>query len=106
MTTQSDELTSINVVPRFSRCTSGSLWKKGYFQDERPRARTCSPTLCIRSPAPGATSMANALQDLPFVQGRRVTNSACEWGHRVFPAGSGLGRVVPDLYTWGATRSS
>ena len=39
-------------------------------------------------------------QDLPFVQQKKVTNSACEWG-TACNAGAGLGRLVPDLYTVG-----
>jgi NitT/TauT family transport system substrate-binding protein len=39
-------------------------------------------------------------QDLPFMQGQEVANSACEWG-TACNAGAGMGRVVPDLYSVG-----
>src|SRR5215212_3322599 len=99
MTTPSDGLTSINVVPHFSRLHEWIALEEGYFQDEGLEPHMLSDVMHSVSSHRG-DAYGQRPQDLPFVQEQEVANSACEWG-TACNAGAGMGRVVPDLYSVG-----
>jgi NitT/TauT family transport system substrate-binding protein len=99
MTTSSDGLTPINVVPHFSRLHEWIALEEGYFQDEGLEPHMFTDVMHSVSTHHG-DEYGKRPQDLPFVEGQEVANSACEWGSAC-NAGAGMGRVVPDLYSVG-----
>ena len=99
MTTPSDKLTPINVVPHFSRLHEWIALEEGYFQDEGLEPHMLTDVMHSVSSHRG-DEYGQRPQDLPFTQGQEVANSACEWG-TACNAGAGMGRVVPDLYSVG-----
>src|SRR5215218_9010388 len=99
MSTPSDELTPIHVVPHFSRLHEWIALEEGYFQDEGLEPHMFTDVMHSVSTHHG-DEYGKRPQDLPFVEGQEVANSACEWGSAC-NAGAGMGRVVPDLYSVG-----
>ena len=99
MSTSSDEPTSINVVPHFSRLHEWIALEEGYFRDEGLEPRMLTDVMHSVSGHQG-DEYGQRPQDLPFVREEKVANSACEWG-TACNAGAGMGRVVPDLYSVG-----
>jgi hypothetical protein len=99
MSRPSDDLTSINVVPHFSRLHEWIALEEGYFQDEGLEPHMFTDVMHSVSSHHG-DEYGKRPQDLPFVEGQEVANSACEWGSAC-NAGAGMGRVVPDLYSVG-----
>jgi ABC-type nitrate/sulfonate/bicarbonate transport system substrate-binding protein len=89
----------INVVPHFSRLHEWIALKEGYFQDEGLEPEMLTDVMHSVSSHRG-DEYGQRPQDLPFVQGEEVANSACEWG-TACNAGAGMGKVVPDLYSVG-----
>lgn len=99
MATASDEFTPIRVVPHFSRLHEWIALEEGYFRDEGLRPEMLSEVMHSVSGHRGE-EYGKRPQDLPFVDGEEVANSACEWGSAC-NAGAGMGKVVPDLYSVG-----
>ena len=99
METTGSQRTPINVVPHFSRLHEWIALEKGYFQDEGLEPKVLTDVMHSVSGHRG-DEYGQRPQDLPFVQGEEVANSACEWG-TACNAGAGMGRVVPDLYSIG-----
>ena len=99
METAGSERTPINVVPHFSRLHEWIALEQGYFQDEGLEPKMLTDVMHSVSSHRG-DEYGQRPQDLPFVQGEEVANSACEWG-TACNAGAGMGRVVPDLYSVG-----
>ena len=79
MSTPSDELTPINVVPHFSRLHEWIALEEGYFQDEGLEPHMFTEVMHSVSSHHG-DEYGKRPQDLPFVEGQEVANSACEWG--------------------------
>ena len=79
MSTPSDELTPINVVPHFSRLHEWIALEEGYFQDEGLEPHMFTDVMHSVSTHHG-DEYGKRPQDLPFLEGREVANSACEWG--------------------------
>ena len=100
MTTPSDGLTPINVVPHFSRLHEWIALEEGYFQDEGLEPHMFTDDMMHSVSSHHGDEYGKRPQDLPFVEGQEVANSACEWGSAC-NAGAGMGRVVPDLYSVG-----
>ena len=99
MTVSNDKPIPINVVPHFSRLHEWIALEEGYFQDEGLEPHMLTDVMHSISSHRG-DEYGQRPQDLPFVQGQEVANSACEWG-TACNAGAGMGRVVPDLYSVG-----
>jgi NitT/TauT family transport system substrate-binding protein len=99
MATASSERVPINVVPHFSRLHEWVALEEGHFQDEGLEPEILTDVMHSVSSHRG-DEYGQRPQDLPFVQGEEVANSACEWG-TACNAGAGMGRVVPDLYSVG-----
>ena len=89
----------IQVVPHFPRLQEWIALEEGYFRDEGLAPALLSEVMHAVSSHQG-DPYGRRPQDLPFVQGTPVTNSACEWG-TACNAGAGMGRLVPDLYSVG-----
>lgn len=99
MATAGNTRTPINVVPHFSRLHEWIALEEGYFQDQGLEPEVLTDVMHSVSSHRG-DEYGQRPQDLPFVQGEEVANSACEWG-TACNAGAGMGRLVPDLYTVG-----
>ena len=99
MTTAHSGRTPITVVPHFSRLHEWIALEEGYFQDEGLEPEMLTDVMHSVSSHRG-DEYGQRPQDLPFVQGQQVANSACEWG-TACNAGAGMGRIVPDLYSVG-----
>lgn len=99
MTIPTGELTPIKVVPHFSRLHEWIALEEGYFKNEGLEPEMLTEVMHSVSSHRG-DEYGKRPQDLPFVQGEQVANSACEWG-TACNAGAGMGRVVPNLYSVG-----
>src|SRR5215218_4655771 len=88
MTTPSDGLTSINVVPHFSRLHEWIALEEGYFQDEALEPNMLTDVMHSVSSHHG-DEYGQRPQDLPFVREKEVANSACKWG-TACNAGAGM----------------
>ena len=92
----SEQRLPVNIVPHFMRLHEWIALDQGYFQAEwlEPTLRTdVMDAVNAHTGAP----YGQRPQDLPFVEGQEVTNSACHWGG-VCNAGAGMGKFVPDAY--------
>ena len=89
----------IQVVPHFPRLQEWIALEEGYFRDEGLAPELLAGVMHAVSSHQG-DAYGRRPQDLPFVRGAPVANSACEWG-TACNAGAGMGRLVPDLYSVG-----
>jgi hypothetical protein len=86
----------IKVVPHFMRLHEWIALEEGYYQDEGLEPETLADVMHRVSSHWGDPYLRRP-QDLPFLKGAEVANSACHWGS-VCNAGAGLGKFVPDVY--------
>lgn len=89
-------LTPINVVPHFMRLHEWVALDAGLYQEHGLEPAILTDVMHDVS-SHGGDAYLKRPQDLPFLEGSEVANSACEWGS-VCNAGAGMGRFVPDLY--------
>src|SRR5687767_6692872 len=91
-----EQRTPITVVPHFMRLHEWVALEEGYYQEEglEPELRDdVMHAVSLHTAAP----YRERPQDLPFVEGEEVANSACHWGS-VCNAAAGMGKFVPDVY--------
>ena len=86
----------IQVVPHFMRLHEWIALEDRLYEAEG-LVPDLLPEVMHRVSSHGPDPYFDRPQDLPFVGGQEVANSACEWGS-VCNAGAGMGRFVPDLY--------
>lgn len=98
-TTETAPLTPIKVVPHFSRLHEWIALEEGHYQKEGLEPEMLPDVMHSVSSHHG-DQYRQRPQDLPFVSGMQVANSACHWGSAC-NAGAGMGRFVGDLYTVG-----
>lgn len=73
------ERLKVRLVPHFMRLHEWIALEEGYFQEEGLEPELLTAVMHQVS-SHGADSYFARPQDRPFVEGKAVANSACEWG--------------------------
>lgn len=89
-------LTRIKVVPHFMWLHEWIALEEGYYREEGLEPELLDEVMHRVSSHRGDPYLKRP-QDLPFLEGVEVANSACHWGS-VCNAGAGVGKFVPDVY--------